>query len=551
MKLKFVVTISFLILLFGCFSPKKDKTIDLNLDFENFNGELPDQWEIIGTEGYRIFKDSIISKKGQYSVAIESIGNVNGFKGLNISIPGNYKGENIEVSGYIKTENVKNGFAGLLLRIDPKIAFNNMSDMEINGTNNWKQYKISHKLSPEKTEKIVIGALLVGSGKIWVDDITVKIDGKLLKDTKIELWGRKADYDNEFDAGSRVSIDKFDENVIRNLELLGKIWGFIKYYHPNIVSGNFNWDYELLRFLPNYLNVKSDIERDELLVSWIKKFGYLKKCKNCETSPTAKIKPEISWINCSNITIQLSRKLQEVYASRSNKNNHYISIASGIGNPIFKNEKSYIDMSYSDDGFKLLSLFRYWNMVQYFYPYKHLTDKNWSNILSEYIPIFIKAKSELEYELAVLRLIVEINDSHGILWDGFDKVEKNKGTLFSPLKTKFIDNKLIIKDYCKSDFKNETKLSFGDIITHIDGTPINKIIDSLKIYYPHSNKFSMLRDMSRDILRSNKNSIKIKYISSGQKKETETELFELKNLNAGCLFKISKNENGFYIKNKV
>ena len=32
-------------------------------------------------------------------------------------------------------------------------------------------------------------------------------------------------------------------------------------------------------------------------------------------------------------------------------------------------------MNYADDsGMRLLALFRYWNMIEYFFPYKHLTD---------------------------------------------------------------------------------------------------------------------------------------------------------------------------------
>ena len=37
----------------------------------------------------------------------------------------------------------------------------------------------------------------------------------------------------------------------------------------------------------------------------------------------------------------------------------------------------------------LLELFRYWNYVEYFFPYKYETDQNWNDVLTEMIPKFL------------------------------------------------------------------------------------------------------------------------------------------------------------------
>ena len=59
--------------------------------------------------------------------------------------------------------------------------------------------------------------------------------------------------DKEFDSGSKINFPALSEKTIEDLELLGKIWGFLKYHHPVIAKGNYNWDYELFRILPIYL----------------------------------------------------------------------------------------------------------------------------------------------------------------------------------------------------------------------------------------------------------------------------------------------------------
>ena len=76
----------------------------------------------------------------------------------------------------------------------------------------------------------------------------------------------------EFDNGSAIKIDSLTDFQIENIKTLGLIWGFLKYYHPNIAKGEFNWDYELFRILPKILNVSTVDERDKILVSWRNNF---------------------------------------------------------------------------------------------------------------------------------------------------------------------------------------------------------------------------------------------------------------------------------------
>ena len=53
-----------------------------------------------------------------------------------------------------------------------------------------------------------------------------------------------------------------DSFLISNLELLGKIWGFLKYHHPEVGKGKYDWDDELLQFLSEYLDQKNLIKEN-------------------------------------------------------------------------------------------------------------------------------------------------------------------------------------------------------------------------------------------------------------------------------------------------
>ena len=48
---------------------------------------------------------------------------------------------------------------------------------------------------------------------------------------------------------------KENKDLITNLELMGKLWGFLKYHHPAVGKGNWDWDHELFGILPEYLKV--------------------------------------------------------------------------------------------------------------------------------------------------------------------------------------------------------------------------------------------------------------------------------------------------------
>lgn len=523
----------------------------LNLDFEQKKNGYPAEWKSFGSQEYKIYLDSTISESGKFSAVIENTDSIKKFRALAIELPDNYKGQIIQLSGFIKTENVTEGYAGLWMRIDPKVAFDNMYKTGIKGSTDWKKYTITLRLDPEITDKITIGGLLVGKGKMWLDNLQVSIDGHDLDDKNIQIYKREifpAALDGEFDSGSNIILPKeLSIITVDNLELLGRIWGFLKYHHPEIAQGKYNWDYELFRVLPDYLKAKSIQERDMVLKTWIEKYGKVPICKKCSsTSNDAVLKPDMTWVANSNMSDSLKAILLNIYTNRSQGINYYIGLQES-GNPDFKNENRYINMPYPDIGFRLLALYRYWNMIQYFSPYKHLTDKKWNIVLKAYIPKFINATDELEYELVALQMIGELKDTHANLRAGGDKISELRGRNFAPFRASFVENKFVVTDYYNPEYIDTSKLKIGDIITHINGKTIESIVDSLKPYYPASNDEAMLKNISENLLRSAETILNLKYISDNQSKEQEVILYEMNKLNIYHGYKINKDEKCFRI----
>lgn len=548
---KAILTIFVLVLTISGLCQTKRVESKLNFGFEEILEGKPAGCTFFGSPDYRIFLDSTAVKNGKYSAVIEFGGETANFKALSFILPTNYEGKQITLSGYIKTENVETGYAGLWMRIDPQIAFDNMSQRGIIGTTDWKKYEVTLPMNPSKTDQIVFGGLLVGKGKMWLDDLSILIDGKDIKEAKAcERVKLPAEKDKEFDNGSAIVFPALNKKTVANLELLGKLWGFLKYHHPAVAKGNYNWDYELFRILPGYLKVSNNKQRDRILLDWIGKYGDVAACTTCkETSPDAYLKPDLAWVDRNDMDIALRNKIKEIYQNRNQGEHYYISMFPGVGNPNFTNENSYTAMHYPDAGFRLLALYRYWNMVQYFYPNKHLTDKNWNEVLKEYIPLFVSAENELEYELATIQIIGEVSDTHANLWGGKDKVEELRGNMYAPFRVQFIEKKLVVTDYYNPELKEVAGLKIGDVITHINGKTVEFIVDSLAKYYPASNEASRLRDISADMLRSRNQLVNVAYVSSNQHKQKDIALYPANKLDIYGWYRVNKKEKCYKLIN--
>lgn len=100
--------------------------------------------------------------------------------------PDKYLGKRVRMTGYIKSENVA-VWAGLWLRVDQTgsqqpLSFDNMENRPIKGTTGWKKYEIVLDV-PDNASLIAFGALLVGTGQIWFDNIGFEIVDKSVQTT--------------------------------------------------------------------------------------------------------------------------------------------------------------------------------------------------------------------------------------------------------------------------------------------------------------------------------------------------------------------------------
>lgn len=299
---------------------------------------------------------------------------------------------------------------------------------------------------------------------------------------------------------------------IQDLAILGKVWGFLKYHHPSVDEGTYNWDQELVDIFPSVLEAKTAVERNHLLERWVDGLGMVEVgFIPAQEQATVKLSPDLDWINVDTLGNTLVEKLRLIQKAKRKDVHHYIGYVSGIQNPLFKNEEPYSSVSFPSVELRLLALYRYWNIIHYYFPYKNQTDEPWSKVLEKFIPKFLEANSELEYKLAVLSLIAHVQDTHANIWSQDSVLSAYRGKNYSAILLSFIEDKVVVTGNRIEELGRQTGLKQGDVIESVDGKPIAALLKERLPFTPASNYSTQLRDFTRDLLCSNDTAVTVTY----------------------------------------
>ena len=142
------------------------------------------------------------------------------------------------------------------------------------------------------------------------------------------------------------------------------------------------------------------------------------------------------------------------------------------GNIILKNE-NFDKLNYSEKKSRILALFTYWNVIEYFFPYKYLMDQKWDKTLDEMLPTFIEAKNDDVFYSVFQKLTVKLNDSHAVFYRYPSAGSAKK---FLPAKGKIIDEKMIITEILNDDLAKADDIKIGDVITKVNDITIKDYI---------------------------------------------------------------------------
>lgn len=317
----------------------------------------------------------------------------------------------------------------------------------------------------------------------------------------------------------------------QKLESLCKVWGFLKYYHPRVAKGDFDWDKELFKKIDELEDIQNKNQLNELYYQWISSLGKVEECKKCSKEDKTKIyflrNFDPGWMSNEQIFSKaVTQQLLFIQNNRNSGNSHYFG--KGGKKVYFKNENSY-GSQFTSKEIGLLELFRYWNLVEYFFPYKYQTDQNWNDVLTEMIPKFLNINNDESYHLALAELVAKIDDSHAFLYSPTFNAHQY-GRRKVPVEYIYAEGKLMVTKIIKNKLNEETSLKTGDVIYDVNGRTIPQMVNSFGKYIPASNSWGKISKVKHLFLFSNNDSIALKIERNGQNLTVTAKTYLLKDI---------------------
>jgi carboxyl-terminal processing protease len=311
----------------------------------------------------------------------------------------------------------------------------------------------------------------------------------------------------------------------QKLVSFAKVWGFLKYYHPTVASGQLDWDAQLVQTLLKVQAAQSKEELSQVYLDWISGLGEVKTIKPKVTKNSFDKNFNLQWTDDSSLfTRSLIEKLDHIEKNRHQGDNHYATL-NPIRLVIFTNENPYPDLYFKhpDEAHRLLSLFRYWNIVEYFFPYKFLTDQPWEDVLVEMIPKFTAAKNVKEYHLAVLELVAKVNDSHAYISADFGP--DVFGYYWIPARFKIIDEKAIITSLYNDSLALANDIRIGDVVHQVNGETIESILSRKAKYIASSNEATRHRDSFNAVFNGMTDEVTLTFERNGALQEKQVKRY--------------------------
>jgi len=319
--------------------------------------------------------------------------------------------------------------------------------------------------------------------------------------------------------------------VEQTLFVLGKTWGYLKYHDPKVTGGCFDWDAELLRALPTITRAADAEDGNTRISHWIA--DSVDAASSCldDATDDEHFSNGNDWLTDRSLLGDvLSERLAfdpEFTGSRAPQ--EYVTLAIGVGNPRFDSEEPYEDLEDPDWRYRLLALYRFWNIIEYWYPYRNVISDDWDDVLRAFIPRMIAAGAPDEYVLELMALVARVEDGHTNVWSAINE-RPPAGTLNVPAQLRIVEGRPVVwklfGEASRAGGMTADGLQVGDVILEIDGVPVEDLVEAWSPYYGVSNRPTFDRQIARDMLRGKSSELTVTVERNGKEQALNLERVE-------------------------
>jgi Peptidase family S41 len=474
----------------------------MNLGFEEGeSGGLPPGWQATTARGgvnpgYVIQLTREKAKQGTYCVELAA--GESGDRGpfgnlMQHFVATAYRGTRVRFRAAVRTEGpAMGGRAQLWLRVDrpggDRGFFDNMGDRPIT-SNEWQYYEIVGDIESDAVE-INIGVILLGAGKLWIDDASFEVLGETPK-VQAEL------------------ARPLTQRGLQNEIAFARLYGLVRYFHPSDQAARTDWESFAIQGARAVENAKDDAELAQKLASLFSPVaptvrvltGEQKYVLPPELQPPKDAgEAKVTYWRHRGVGISMhpggtyhSERVQEKAAGADGKKvpapgspwqaglsdgvRAWVPItlyvdAQGTLPHMASASASDADKAMkpgwtgNDRGTRLADVIIAWNIFEHFYPYFDVVKTDWSATLPKSLQAAAVDADETIFADTLRHLVADLHDGHG-------GVYKGGPVALLPVDWAWIEGKLVVTTVGAGV---NGRISAGDAVVSINGRPVADVL---------------------------------------------------------------------------
>jgi C-terminal processing protease CtpA/Prc len=315
-----------------------------------------------------------------------------------------------------------------------------------------------------------------------------------------------------------------EERIYRNLEAFGKLYGYVRYFHPSDEATELDWDSFAVYGVSKVKNVADEKELknvlEKLFLPIAPTMGIYfenEKIKSPKNNKNGKVvawqyygPPEVRDLYISKrVTAAISNgkyyieneKLFSAYPKINESINKSISEKLVCSIPLvlhkdktgtlgsnrvslenFKKLKESmskldVNMTSKNENLRYGGVIVTWNILNHFYPYFKVTNSDWENQLGIALKDASDDKNQKDYISTLSKLMEKTKDGHAYLSFLPFKLKDKR----LPLKFDIVENNVVITAASK-----ESPFKLGDIVLSVNGKDAKELVGELSKEIPGS-----------------------------------------------------------------
>lgn len=239
------------------------------------------------------------------------------------------------------------------------------------------------------------------------------------------------------------------------LTLAARAWGLAKYFHPQVTACAVDWDQALLDTLPALEAAGDDpAARSQALIALLDAAGQGGEADASAATP--------QWIRDAAVTEPLRRRLAWIAAQQPQRQCY-------VSTPLFADFSADAGHATAqpDRAHRALAAFRFWNAIEYFFPYRDDIGRDWAGVLDETLRPVLDAGDFGAYVRAMRVLTAAIQDGHASF--AHPPVEGLASAGLAPFHARLLQGRRLVVQV--GDQAGPVRP--GDEILTVDGEPVS------------------------------------------------------------------------------